>query len=345
MRGAGDSESALLAAAREGDEDAFRTLVERHARSVHLHCYRMLGSIHDADDGLQETFLRAWRQLGSFQERSSLKTWLHKVATNVCLTFLSREPRRTPPTDASVLATRRPPPGTPVEPVALEPYPDRLLAELEQDELNPATRYELRESVQLAFLGAVKLLPPRERAVLVLRDVLGFSGREVAHTLETSVAAINSALQRARARLEAQAAAGRLSTNRVVPSTEVEQSLVRRYMTAWEAIDIEGLVALLKEDALLTMPPFPMSYRGRSAIAAFLSTVPAGGALDRIRLLPTRANLQPALAAYVEDPESGRHQAYGLMVLTLDGDEIAEITGFSDPSLFAYFELPDSLDS
>jgi RNA polymerase sigma-70 factor (ECF subfamily) len=208
---------------------------------------------------------------------------------------------------------------------------------------NPAARYDLRESVQLAFIATGQLLPPRQRAALLLCDVLGWSVSEVAPMLETSVPAVTSALQRARASLQRQRTAGLLSEERVIAPREVEATLVHRFVSAWEAVDIAGIVALLKEDAALTMPPQSLRFLGRAAIATFFATVPAGGALDQIRLLPTRANRQPAVAAYLLDAPSQTYHAYGLMVLSLDGGAIAGITGFADSSLFPSFNLPSQL--
>jgi RNA polymerase sigma-70 factor (ECF subfamily) len=296
-------------------EDSFRSLTEPYVRELHLHCYRMLGSLHDAEDALQETLLRAWRHYGSLEGRGSVRALLYRIATNVCLTAAAR-----------------------AQSSRLAPYPDGLLDELPSEEAGPAARYDLRESVQLAFLAAVQHLPARQRAVLLLHDVLGWSAREVAELLDSTTAAVNSALQRARSTLE------RRRTDRQSPPRDVERRPVRRYVEAWDAVDIEGLVALLREDAVLTMPPFPMRYVGRTAIAEFFATVPAGGALDQIRLVEIRANRQPAVAAYVFDPEGRAHRAYGVMVLTLDGDAIATITGFSDPSVFPVFGLPLELE-
>ena len=332
----GTTEGSLVAAARGGDEAAFRSLTEPYARELHVLCYRMLGSIHDAEDAFQETMLRAWRHLASFQERSRFRAWLYRIATNVCLAAAARRPLE-PPTESPYPAT---PEG---EATTLAPYPDALLDELPSTAPEPGARYDLRESVQLAFLASIQHLPPRQRAALLLRDVLGFAATEVAELLDTSSASVNSALQRARATLDRRHAEGRLGIGRTAPPDDVERSLVQRYVDAWESVDVPRLVALLREDALMTMPPAPLLFRGRQAIGDFFSTVPAGGALDEIRLLPTRANRQPALAGYVLDREAGVYRAYGLMVLTLEGDAIAEITGFSDPSLFSLFGLPPEL--
>ena len=336
--GAGTTERSLVAAARAGDEAAFRSLTAPYARELHVHCYRMLGSIQDAEDAFQETMLRAWRHLATFQERSRFRAWLYRIATNACLAAAARRPRD-PPLESPYGTT---PEG---EVTTLAPYPDELLDELPSTAPEPGARYDLRESVQLAFLASVQHLPPRQRAVLLLRDVLGFAATEVAELLDASNASVNSALQRARATLDCRHAEGRLGVGRVAPPDEVERALVQRYVDAWESVDVPRLVALLREDVLMTMPPAPVLFRGRQAIGDFFSTVPAGGALDQIRLLPTRANRQPALGGYVLDREAGLYRAYGLMVLTLDGDAIAEITGFNDPSLFPLFGLPLELEA
>lgn len=237
-----------------------------------------------------------------------------------------------------------PPSNAPeVEVVDLQPYPDARLVGL--PELDPAACYDLRESVDLAFLSIIQLLPARQRAVMLLRDILAFSAAETAQLLDISVAAANSASQRARKTLDQHRATGRLKDTHTVVSSEVERSLLDRYLTAWYACNIPALVALVRENALLTMPPFPMAYRGRDAIATFFATAPAGGHLDRITLVATHANFQPAFAAYVRDPDGIGASAYGIMVLALDGDSIAEITGFSDPGLFPLFGLPDRLEA
>jgi RNA polymerase sigma-70 factor (TIGR02960 family) len=332
------AEAGLVAAARAGDEAAFRRLTEPYRRELHVHCYRMLGSLHDAEDAFQETLLRAWRHLAGFEPRSSIRAWLYRIATNVCLTAAAR--RR--PQPALVTHDLTTPKG---EAITLAPYPDALLDEIPSTAADPAARYDLDESVQLAFLAAVQLLPPRQRAVLLLRDVLGFAAAEVADLTDATTAGVNSALQRARSTIERRCADGRLELSRTPPPDDVERSLVSRYVAAWQSADIDALVALLREDAVMTMPPEPLLFRGRQAIGDFFATVPAGGALDQIRLVPTHANRQPALAAYLLDPAAGVHRGYGLMVLSLDGDAIAEITGFADPTLFPFFGLPAELDS
>src|SRR5437763_10355245 len=278
------------------DEQAFALLIEPHRRALHLHCYRMLGSLHDADDALQETMLRAWKGWSGYEPRAQPAAWLHAIATNVCLTALAR--RRSRPVEA-------------IEDLEhLQPYPDRLLDDVVQ-----------RETVELAFVTAIQLLPPKQRAVLILRDVLGWSAKETAETLNDSVAAVTSALQRARVGLEG---ARRHSP---VPGAR-ERALVKRFMTAWDAVDIDGLVALLSEDALMTMPPERMRVGGARAIGDFFGSVPQGGRLDEIRPLPTSANRQPALAAYARG-DGATHPPSGTMVVASEGELVAAIVGFT----------------
>ncbi len=330
----------LVALARSGDQLAFEALVGPFQRELQVHCYRMLGSVQDAEDVMQEVLVRAWRHLDRFEHRSSVRNWLYRIATNRCLTVQARA--ATSPAVGTGLVPPRP--NAPdVEVVAVQPYPDSRLEHL--PEHDPQGRYDLRESVGLAFLSAIQLLPARQRAVLLLRDVLAFSAAETAGLLDTTVAAVNSALQRGRAVLQEHRASGRLRPERPAVSSAAERSILDRYLAAWHACDIPALVTLLREDALLTMPPFPMAYRGREAIAQFFATVPAGGRLDQITLVPTRANRQPAVAAYVRDPDGGGAAAYGIMVLTLDGTMIGEITGFADPALFPFFGLPGHWES
>jgi RNA polymerase sigma-70 factor, ECF subfamily len=291
------------------DEQAFALLIEPHRRALHLHCYRMLGSLHDADDALQETMLRAWKGSDRYEPRAQLGTWLHTIATNVCLTAIAR--RRSPPAQVSD------------DLVHLQPYPDRLLEDL-----------VVRETVELAFIAAIQLLPPKQRAVLILRDVLGWSAKEVAAALDDSVGAVTSALQRARRGLEGK-------RGRVSAPAERERAIVRRFMAAWDAVDIDGLVSLLTEDALMTMPPERAQVAGARAIGEFFATVPLDGRLDEIRLLPTAANRQPALAAYARS-DDGKYRPYGLMVLQIEG-LVSGIVGFPDPWLFERCRLPSEL--
>jgi RNA polymerase sigma-70 factor, ECF subfamily len=295
------------------DEQAFALLIEPHRRAIHLHCYRMLGSLHDADDALQETMLRAWKGSDRYEPRAQLAAWLHTIATNICLT---------------ALAGRRSQPAQLLEDLDyLQPYPDRLLDDL-----------VLRETVELAFITAIQLLPPKQRAVLILRDVLGWSAKEVAEALEDSVGAVTSALQRARTNLAARAYDPHSSA-----SGEGEGSLVKRFMAAWDAVDIDALVALLTEDAVMTMPPERMRIAGGPAIGDFFATVPLEGRLDRIQLLQTAFNRQPTLAAYAL-ADNGTYRPYGLMVLEIERDHITGIVGFPDPWLFEQCGLPSELN-
>ena len=310
---------ALLQAAQAGDEQAFERLTAPLRSELHAHCYRMLGSLYDADDALQETLVRAWNGLGRFAPRAPLRAWMYRIATNVCLTAVDRRGRRG-------------------EQPALEPIPDRLL----DQHAGPDARAEERESIELAFVAALQLLPPKQRAVLLLRDVLGLSAREAAELLETSVASVTSALQRARATLAAERRAGRLARAHAPPPDAVERERVRRFVEAWQAADVDALVRLLAEDALLTMPPLPIRVSGRDAIGEFLRTRPAGGRLDRFRLVETRANRQPAVALYLE--QDGAWHAHAVMTLTFQGESIVALTRFGDPRLFGRFELPATSD-
>lgn len=338
------AEGSLIAAARAGDEAAFHRLTERYTRELHVHCYRMLGSLHDAEDLLQETLLRAWKRLDSFEGRAPFRAWLYKIATNACLNELDRRPRQLPPRQSVPAADPRAE-HTPyaAEVTHLEPYPDALYDELGAGATDPQARYLARESIELAFLTAIQLLPARQRAVLILREVLAWTASEAAELLEMTVPAVNSALQRARGTLAKQAP----PTPEAVPanSTDVEAELLRRYMLAWEGADMRALAALLKEDAILTMPPAPSWYSGRDAVVAFFATSPYvfGDHTRRLRLVPTRANRAPAFATYAWDPVASIFRAYGIMALQLQDGLVSEITGFGDPSLFVFFDLPETM--
>jgi RNA polymerase sigma-70 factor (ECF subfamily) len=295
----------------------------------------MLGSLDDADDALQETFVRVWRQINSFEPRAPFRAWLYRIATNVCLTMLARRTRR-----AEVAleddGIRLSPKGD--EAVPLDPYPDHWLEEPAATSLDSEARIEQRESVELAFVAAVQLLPPLQRASLLLRDVIGYTAAEVAAMLSTSIAGVNSALQRARASLKQARSEGTVARVHSGSGGAVEQVLVQQLINAWHASDVTAIVALLTEDALLTMPPEPMRFVGRDAIEAFLRTQPGGGRLDQFRLVSTRANGQPALAAYEWDGQE--FHAHALIVLAIQGDEIASLTRFAEPELFGRFGLP-----
>jgi RNA polymerase sigma-70 factor (TIGR02960 family) len=315
-------------------ETVLRELSARYGAELQVHCYRMLGSVQDAEDLVQETLVAAWRNLDSFEGRSSMRTWLYTIATNRCLNALrtrSRRPRELPTMDA-------PPPTRQGEPVWLEPYPDALLEGLPDHSPGPDARYEAQEAVELAFTTAVQRLPPRQRATLMLRDVLGFRAAEVAEMLDTTEVSVKSALQRARTTLDA--ATDRERAPR--PASARERELAARFADAVQAGAIDDIVALLTDDALLTMPPLPLEYEGHEAIAGFLRhrMELRGGAL---RVVPTRANGQPALGGYLPDPATGVAHPRGLIVLTLEEDAVSAITWFGDTSLFPRFGLPETL--
>lgn len=336
-------ESALVTALRAGDEVAFNNLADRHRGELLLHCYRMLGSFQDAEDMLQETLLRAWRGLASFQGRSAVRSWLYKIATNVCLDALASRKRR-------VLANTIQAPANPGDPLPaptreqlwIEPIPDELIDP--RPSVNPEAHYDARESVTLAFLSTLQTLPSRQRAVLILRDVLGFGASEVADLLDSSVASVNSALQRARVSMKT-FRSGQGSPGAGGVSTERTASLLSRYVEAWQAPDPAGLVALLREDVVFTMPPLPLWYQGRVAIRWFLHEHLFSGEPPRqFRLVATQANGGPAFAAYERD-ETGIFRPGALHVLSIEQGEIAAIHDFlaSDDQLFVRFGLPLAL--
>jgi RNA polymerase sigma-70 factor (ECF subfamily) len=340
--GAVTQDDALLERARGGDEDAFAAIADRFRPELQVHCYRILGSVQDAEDLVQETLMAAWRGLEAFEGRSSLRSWLYRIATNRCLNAL-RDRGRRPPGPPPPPPEPSPPPPAPSrlpEPVWLEPYPDALLEGALDQSLGPDARYETREAVGLAFMVALQHLPPLQRATLVLRDVLGFRAGEAAAILETTDVSVNRALHRARIAIER----GIDERERApLPGSPEERDLVSRFTTAFEAGDVAGVVALLTEDGVLRMPPEGIEYHGRAAIAEFLSTVPGGGRLERFRLIPTRANGQPAFGCYLRDRHAPIAHAYGLMVLTVSGHGVTVITGFADTGVFRAFGLPRTL--
>jgi RNA polymerase sigma-70 factor (ECF subfamily) len=326
-----------LARARAGDEAAFATLVEPYRRELRLHCYRILGSLEDAEDQLQETLLSAWRGLESFAGRASLRSWLYRIATNRCLNALRDRGRRPQEVPSMV---EPPEPTRMAEPVWLEPYPDVLLEGLPDTAPGPDARYDTRESVGLAFVAALQQLPPRQRAALVLHDALAFRTAEVAEMLDSSEGSVKGALQRARATVDDRLAGN--SRQRVpLPSSARERELAGRFAAALEIGDTDQIVSLLSDDALLTMPPQPYEYQGAQRIAAFLHQRTA--LHGKLRLVPTRANGQPAFGCYLPDPQAAIARAYGLFVLTLDNDRIAALTWFGERSLLARFGLPRTL--
>ena len=316
----------LLAAARGGDGEAFRALVSPYLPALRLHAYRMLGSLDDADDAVQDVLLSAWRALGAYEGTAPLLHWLYRITTTSSLKIIRAKGRRPVPAG---------------EVGHLQPYPDRLLEQLSGAGGDPAAIAEQRESVSLAFITALQRLPARQRAALILRDVLAWNAAEVAALLEMSVPAVNSALQRARAALPATEPGApngsRLSLD------DRQRQVLDRFTDAWQRCDIAALAALLREDVILSMPPELERITGRAEVTRFFATVPAGGRLDSIRLVPARANGHPALAAYLPGT-SARCQGYGIMVFTTVGDSIATITGFPCPGLFGRFGLPTACD-
>jgi RNA polymerase sigma-70 factor (TIGR02960 family) len=326
-----------LARARGGDEEAFRELTDPYRRELQLHVYRIVGSAQDAEDLLQETLLAAWRGLEQFEGRASVRAWLYRIATNRSLDALRASRRR--PEDLQRM-TEVPEPTRYGEAIWLEPFPDVLLEGIADHAPGPEGRYEAKEAIALAFVAGLQHLPPQQRAVLVLRDVLGFRAGEVAEMLETTDASVNSLLRRAREAFEVRLPATRRE-RAPLPNSKRERDIVGRFADAIEAGDIDGVVALLTDDAWMTMPPEPHEYQGRIAIGAFLSnrTVLRGAPL----LVPTRANTQPAFGCYFPSPQTEIARPSGLLVLTLQGDGISAITWFSDSSVFPQFGLPRTL--
>jgi RNA polymerase sigma-70 factor (ECF subfamily) len=339
-----DRDDAVVAAARAGDESAFAMLVERHRGELRVHCYRMLGSYDESEDLVQETFLRAWKNIAGFQGRSTVRAWLYRIATNACLDVLDGRARRvlphhlTPPSDSGGEL----PPRTDV--AWLQPFPDRLWEPAAPGEAEPDAVVVTRETIELAFLAAIQHLPPRQRAVLILRDVLGWPARETAALLEGSVASVNSALQRARATLKEHLPERRLDWAPSAEPTERERAVLRRYMDAVERADLAAMAALLADDVRTTMPPYPMWFQGRDSVMAALAASWDPGSphhVGRFRMVPTRANGRPAAAVYLRAPGDTAHRATAITVLArVTGDRIAEAVAFHDPGLFPAFDLP-----
>ena len=325
-----------LALAQAGDSNAFRELTDPYRRELHVHCYRILGSFQDAEDLLQETLLSAWQALDRFDGRS-LRAWLYRIATNRCLNYLRDNARRpkvaTMPESRSPLAEAIPSD----EPWWLEPYPDSLMDDVD---LGPEARYDARESIALSFVAGLQRLPTQQRAALVLRDVLGFSASEVAEMLESTPASVNSALQRARARVEH---LGGVPDHVPRVRSEYEAKAVDRFVDSFQQGDLEGVIASLSDDARFTMPPEPFEFRGPRVIAEYFHS---RGFLDQdLKLVPTRANSQPAFGYYLPDPNANVHRAGGLWVLTVRAEQISVITRFGDRSLLALFGLPRTVPS
>ncbi|EFH81014.1 sigma-70 family RNA polymerase sigma factor [Ktedonobacter racemifer] len=336
-------DSLAIASYKGQGQSDIGSLIEPYRRELLLHCYRLMGSLHDAEDMVQESMLRAWRHFDTFKGRASLRTWLYTIATNACLDALKKRSSRPLPVAISAEADSRIPIANPsAEADWLEPLPDTWLVEATE---NPEARYSRRESVSLAFLTALQLLPPRQRAILLLSDVLDWRASEVAHLLDLSVSAVNSALHRARVTLERSYHTDKRETTLAQRTDAATNALLSRYMHAWETDDVSGLVALLKEDAILSMPPVPSWYRGREAIRTILLVAPFGpGMQSRWRLFPTRANAQPAFILYAADKAKGAYRAFGVQVVALDGSrppgQIAEVTIFHGSSLVTSFGFP-----
>jgi RNA polymerase sigma-70 factor (ECF subfamily) len=329
-----DRDRQLLAVARAGDDEAFERLVAPHRRELHAHCYRMLGSLQDAEDALQETLLAAWRGLGGFEGRSSLRTWLYRVATNASLRLAERRPRR-------VLSSDRGPAWSDVhdlgdfledDPAWLDPYPGSPSGG------DPAERYDRRENVELAFVAALQRLPANQRAVLILRDVLEFPAAEVADALGTTVASVNSALQRARRTVDARIVAGPQAAELRAMGERASRDLVAALVAAWERADVDALLAMLAEDARFTMPPFPAWFRGKADIGRFLSE---RAFQNRWRARPITASGQLAVALYNRAPGDDRFHLGAVTVVSLQSGLITALNAFLDPATHRWFDLPE----
>lgn len=329
----------LLERARAGDGEAFGELTEPFRRELQVHCYRMLGSLQDAEDAVQDTLVAAWQALADFEGRSSVRTWLYRIATNRCLS-LRRAASRRPAKEWNVPSVVPPEPTSYGEVPWLEPYPDSLLDGALQSPLGPEARYEQSEAVSLAFITALQTLPPRQLAVLILRDVLGLRAKETAEMLDSTVDTANSLLKRARSAVGSKRLAS-TTTPDSPRAAAAEEAIVRRFVEAYEAADLDGVVALLTDDAFVSMPPMPFEYEGRDTVARFLASIFDAG--RRFDLVATRANGQPAFGAYLRSP-SGMAYGVGIYVLTLNpsGDAIAALTRFEN-TLLPWFGLPRTL--
>ncbi len=330
----------LMTRAQAGDGDAFGQLIDPYRRELEVHCYRILGSAQDAEDALQETLLAAWRGLSAFEGRSSIRTWLYRVATSRCLNALRSGRRRQRPAS--------PPPGLDLpeptrlgEVIWLQPCPDVFLEGIVDGSPGPEARYEAREAISLAFITALQLLPPRQRAALILRDVLGFHASETAQILDVSQESVNSALKRARAAVQRRFPRPAEQGPPPLPDSPRERALVERFTLAFEAGDVDGVVALMTDDVWMAMPPMPLEYQGRALAAQFLTTIRQGRSF---RLVATRANGQPAFGVYLHDQETGLAHANGMFVLTMAGTSISALTRF-DSTVLPRFGLPRTLPS
>jgi RNA polymerase sigma-70 factor (ECF subfamily) len=332
----------LIARAQSGDDIAFEKLVDPYRRELQVHCYRMLGSLQDAEDALQETLLAAWQSFADFEGRASVRTWLYKIATNRCLNALRATSRRPPVSSAGQFEFDLPEPTRLGEVMWLQPYPDVLLEGVVDAEPGPAARIEAREAISLGFVTTLQLLPTLQRTVLVLRDVLGFRAAEVATMLETTEESVTSALKRARRTLQAQQASGEDHEPPPSPGSAAERELIDRLAVAWETGDLKAILASLTDDVWLSMPPVPIEYQGRHVAARFFETVVFRPGGNTYKMLPTRANGQPALAFYFVDAVTGVARAGGVLVLTLSGERVSAITRF-EAGLMDRFGLPRTL--
>jgi len=334
-----DDAAAFVAGVQSGDETAFAALTEPYRRQLHVHCYRMLGSFDEAEDLVQETLLRAWKGRAGFEGRSTVRTWLYRIATNACLDLIESKSRR--------LQSIESPQATDSYKVDwIQPYPDRLLDQIASSDSGPDAVVIARETIELAYLVAIQYLPPKQRAILILRDALGWSAKETADLIDESVSSVNSALHRARSSMRKRLPEPRLEWSTAATPTIAERKLLERYMEATERADVVALTALLREEARLTMPPYPTWFQGRVNIAtAFeFSTDPSSPSyLGQLRTVATAANRQPAVAAYVRRTGDSEYRALGIDVLRLEGDLVVEITRFIRADIFAAFGLPPTI--
>ncbi len=332
----------LLEAAREGDQDAFRQLLAPHHGDLHAHCYRMLGSVHDAEDALQDALLRAWRGLRQIADGRALRAWLYRIATNACLDAIARRQKRMLPIEHGPLVTAgEPAPEDPLpESVWIEPYPDAEIG-ISEGYASPEARYEQREAIELAFIAALQHLPGRQRAVLILREVLGFSAKEVAEALDSTPASVNSALQRARKTVDERLPEkSQQATMRAIGDDRV-RAIVQRFTDAFESGEVDAILKILAEDATFAMPPYAGWYQGRDAIGD--SWLMPGAPPPHLRYVPTRANGQLALGTYALDRDRGVYEPVALDVLTMRGEEVVDVLAFRAPHIFRSFGLPDHL--
>jgi RNA polymerase sigma-70 factor (TIGR02960 family) len=330
----------LITRARAGDNDAFEALTQTYHRELQVHCYRMLGSFQDAEDALQDTLLSAWQGLGGFEERASLRSWLYRIATNRCLNT-RRSASRQKAKEWDVPGVEPPEPTRLGEVPWLQPFPDTLLESAIDVAPGPEARYEQTESISLAFVTALQLLAPRQLAVLLLRDVLGFHASEVADMLDSTVESVNSALKRARAGLDVKLTSGANHLPAPISGSPSEEEIVAKFVAAYESSDLDSLIALLTDDVFISMPPLPFEYQGREPASRFFASIFDSG--RKFDLLRTRANGQPALGAYVRD-STGNSHGVGLFVLALAGDEISAMTRFEN-TVLPWFGLPRSIPS